>query len=85
MSKNPRQDLRAFRAGAIWGALLAAFWMLFNAPRSGEEMRNLLRRHSTDALNNTRRQLNGQSVEEALQEGKEKARQLNQRAQKERG
>jgi gas vesicle protein len=74
-----RGDGRSFLLGALLGSLLGALWALWNAPRSGAATRQAIRAAWQRQIGNLRRRVSGESLEEALAEGKATARQLNQR------
>src|SRR5258708_28585652 len=75
----------SFVAGAVLGGLagaLAAFWF---APQSGQEMRRELQERSSGlvgdiehAASKTRRRFEGDTMEDAMREGREEARRFQQ-------
>ncbi len=74
-----RGDGRSFLLGALLGSVLGALWALWNAPRSGTATRQAIRAAWKRLVSNLRRRVSGESLEEALAEGKATARQLNRR------
>jgi gas vesicle protein len=74
-----RGDGRSFLLGALLGSLIGALWALWNAPHSGAATRQAIREAWRQRVGKLRRQVSGESLEEALAEGKATARQLNQR------
>ncbi|MCS6871221.1 MAG: YtxH domain-containing protein [Anaerolineae bacterium] len=74
-----RGEGRSFIIGALIGAVIGALWALWNAPRSGKETRQAIQQALDERVNSVRRQMTGESLEDALAEGKATARRLNQR------
>ncbi|PJF35760.1 MAG: hypothetical protein CUN49_08880 [Candidatus Thermofonsia Clade 1 bacterium] len=72
-----RGEGRSFWLGALIGGLIGALWALWHAPRSGAQTRRAMRQALEARLGAMRRHVAGLSLEEALAEGKETARQLN--------
>jgi gas vesicle protein len=74
-----RKQGRSFVVGALIGGILGALWAIWNAPRSGEETRRAIQQAVDEQVNDVRRQVAGESLEEVLAEGKATARALNKR------
>jgi gas vesicle protein len=87
MGERKRQnshDVRALIQGLLFGALAGGVVALWKAPRSGRALRAQLRREGQSLVQNVehtavqaRRQISGESVEEAMAVAKAEARRLN--------
>jgi gas vesicle protein len=78
---EPKDDLEVgvFAVGAVIGATIGAALAYLFAPRSGKETRREIERVAEE----TRRRIEGESVDEALAVGKAEARRLHEAAQRE--
>jgi gas vesicle protein len=87
MGERKRQnshDVRALIQGLLFGALAGGVVALWKAPRSGRALRAQLRREGQSLVQSVeqtavqaRRQISGESVEEAMAVAKAEARRLN--------
>ena len=68
-------EIGPFLFGVLLGSLIGAIAALWYSPKSGDEVRRELEQRGSTL----RQQIEGESVDEAIQAGKAAARQFNQR------